>query len=100
MRISDWSSDVCSSDLAIDSGTVTLVAVDDVDPVSFGSTGSGGMGGDGGGSGGSGGNGIGGTVRLIANGGTIGSDGHPVEIVRSEEGRVGKEGVVTCRLRG
>src|SRR3546814_13395439 len=65
--------------VAADGATATLVGVDFVDPVSFGENvrGSGGMGNDSGG----GGAGNGGTVHLVVDGGTIGFDGHPVEIV-------------------
>src|SRR3546814_13026990 len=65
--------------VAADGATATLVGVDFVDPVSFGENvrGSGGMGNDSGG----GGAGKGGTVHLVVDGGPIGSDGHPGEIV-------------------
>src|SRR3546814_10226980 len=58
--------------LAADGATATLVGVDFVDPVSFGENvrGSGGMGNDSGG----GGAGNGGTVHLVVDGGTIGSE--------------------------
>src|SRR3546814_8498651 len=65
--------------VAADGATAAVVGVEFVDPVSFGENvrGSGGMGNDSGG----GGAGNGCTVHLVVDGGTIGSDGHPVEIV-------------------
>src|SRR3546814_6520881 len=70
MRISDWSSDVCSSDLVMDAGDDALVAQDadvlDGDGASHGMAGIG--------------------VAVI-------------ELAGSEERRVGKECVSTCRSR-
>src|SRR3546814_11686097 len=69
--------------VAADGATATLVGVDFVDPVSFGENvrGSGGLGNDSGG----GGAGKGGPVQLVVDGGPIGSDGHPVQIVVAGE---------------
>src|SRR3546814_1346878 len=80
MRISDWSSDVCSSDLFLQTVTSALEgneadvsqALDDLAVVAKG---------------------------LGARDEAIGSLIENLEVVRSEERRVGKECVSTCRSR-
>src|SRR3546814_15480698 len=94
MRISDWSSDVCSSDLA--NGLVVLVAVVAVDEVVHGALGRGQHAER--------------AVKCIGDAmrdlGVAGDDGGRVLRAdqrtrgnRSEERRVGKECVSTCRSR-
>src|SRR3546814_13251195 len=70
MRISDWSSDVCSSDLIIDSFTASLDIDDQRDVIISPSIG----------------------ISLYPDHGLVPTD-------RSEERRVGKECVSTCRSR-
>src|SRR3546814_4928823 len=78
MRISDWSSDVCSSDLQSRQASASRSGATVTPRHSSGGVA------DGGGAVGSGGGGSG--------------AGSP-EFLRSEERRVGKEGVSTCRSR-
>src|SRR3546814_14328520 len=72
MRISDWSSDVCSSDLLLMDGfnivgSGHMLDLDEAEPA----------------------------ARAIL----LGNRGDPAHAVRSEERRVGKECVSTCRSR-
>src|SRR3546814_19057714 len=98
MRISDWSSDVCSSDLNFGTGTGGNIAVN----ATAGGTISTGNRLTAQAMGGSmsdtirqsAGNGIGGNVDFLADAGTIRAEDY-----RSEERRVGKECVSTCRSR-
>src|SRR3546814_18939920 len=72
MRISDWSSDVCSSDLVLDADVFGVIQFQPVD-------------------------GFGDPVALAVHGGDL---TQPRSLVtRSEERRVGKECVSTCRSR-
>src|SRR3546814_14779301 len=92
MRISDWSSDVCSSDLQARRRTEDKVALQgNIDPMAL-------FGGDA-------------AIqaearRVIDDFGPVGEGGHVFNLghgisrfTRSEERRVGKEGVSTCRSR-
>src|SRR3546814_4218329 len=76
MRISDWSSDVCSSDLA--RSRLRAKAVANPDTISARWTE---------------------TARVNAKARCAQDDVLNVSLVRSEERRVGKEGVSTCRSR-
>src|SRR3546814_16213157 len=114
MRISDWSSDVCSSDLGANSvaGNDTIIAGNGDDTLSGGSQAqsagglanatTGNLAANGGSAG---------DDSIVADGGASGDDvvagdaqalsqsGHALSEARSEERRVGKECVRTCRSR-